>query len=239
MKLNNFFRMLLAIFIVFSAPALAKNPITKYFSQLLDESRAESAAGQFLVRQFEANCPESSKLRPLQELDGLVSKLTKKATRDTLPYRILVLENPIPREIPFPDGTIILTRGVLDLIKNDEEREFVLARNIMHVSLRHPMKIIKKEALYAKILRQLKSRNDPNKEEKGLQVLGEYMKAVGGMDQIKADKEAILISENPKNSRQAAMQYLRRWEETVLPVMPWDVGDISNRLRALKTLRLK
>jgi hypothetical protein len=218
------------------APVLAKDPFTSYFSRLFDETRPEIAVGKILLEGFFQEVGSSTQIASYSGLDKALGELSKGCPRNQLPFAIYVIDSPIPAEIPFPGGPIIITKGTLDLVKSPLERDFILARNIMHISLRHPMMILKKEGLYGRILRIFKksaARFDPVERQK---VLRDYIKAAKAMDQIKADKEGLALLPQGPESRTAAQDYLVRWSKALFPTVPWESSDLEPRIKALSTL---
>jgi hypothetical protein len=230
---------ILGVMLVFGeVPVAAKNPLTSYFAGLLDESRAELAAGKFLVETLASKSSSIAALTSDPDLDAVLNDLIPRSMRNTLPYKILVLENPVPGEIPFPGGTIVITRGTLNLIQSDQERQFIVARNLTHIALRHPMLVIKREGLYARILRLLKNRRHPKHEEMSQRILQEYFGAASGMNQIRADCEGVRLTRQPAQIRPAAVAFLERWSGAVWPNPPWNTSDIPSRIKALSELKL-
>ena len=219
-------------------PADAKNPISSYFSRLLDESRAEIAVGKILFDTFVQESGGASHIASYPELDQLAAEIGKNCPRNNLAFRVFVLDNPIPGEIPFPGGIIILTKGTREMIQSDAERNFIIARNVMHIALRHPMNALKKEGLYAKILHVLKTPASKGSPALRRTIIRDYAKAVPSMDQLKADKEALTLLGEPRVNRQAAVAFLKRLSETLWPTMPWDYFDIPTRIQALEALPL-
>lgn len=219
-------------------PAEAKNPFTSYFSRFLDESRAEIAVGNILFDTFVAESGGTGHIATYPELDQLAGEIGKNCPRNNLVFKVFVLDNPIPGEIPFPGGIIVLTKGTKEMIQSDSERNFIIARNVMHIALRHPMNMLKKEGLYAKLLHVLKTPSSKTSPDLRRTIIRDYAKAVPGMDQLKADREAINLYGDPRTNRQAAVAFLKRLSETLWPTMPWDYFDIPTRIQALEALPL-
>jgi len=229
----------LSIFFIlyFSVPAFSKNPISSYFSGFLDETKAEIAIGKILFDGLVEQSGGLSKFASYPDLDKLASDIGKKASRN-LAYKVLVIENPVPKEIPFPGGLILITQGMKGLLQTDLEREFIIGRNVAHISLRHPMNVLKREGLYAKLLRVLKKPSAKVDPEQIKKIVRDYIGALPRMDQLKADKEAVVLSSNPPALGKAAIQLLKRCSETLWPAMPWDWNDIPARIQSLENLQL-
>ncbi len=221
---------------VCQASAQERNPLASYLSRLLDESRAEIAIGRLLLADFLTEMDGASRTIPLPELDALVERLATKTARPALPYRVVVIDSAVPGEILFPGGPIILTSGLLALAATPEERAFLVARNLVHIALRHPMAVIKKEGLYAPILKNLKLSEERRERETVRHVLRCYIKAATGMDQKKADREALALFEQPEVGRQAGLSLLRKLEKELWPIAPWEWFDLPGRIQNLESL---
>lgn len=133
-------------------PVLAVNPVMRYFTQLLDETRAEIAIGELMRDQFLSEFPEYLKIASDTEMTTRMRKLAESSSRAELGYNVLIIDSDIPDEIPLPGGTLIVTSGLLTAAATSEQRDFILARNVMHIVLKHPMKLVKNEGLYPTIL---------------------------------------------------------------------------------------
>jgi predicted Zn-dependent protease len=59
-------------------------------------------------------------------------------------YTFLVLDAPEPNAIAAPSGFIFITRGLLEMLKNEDELACVLAHEIGHVAMKHPEKALDK-----------------------------------------------------------------------------------------------
>ncbi len=212
----------------------AKNPLTSYFSRLLDESRAEIDMGNFLLSAFVSQTGSPTAIVENTELTALGTTLAQRSQRAALPYRVFILESKIPWEIPFPGGPIILTSGMLSLADTPAARDFLVARNIAAISLRLPMGVIKGEALYSRILRLLKQPPQKRDSIQVRSVLRDYIKATGSIDQVKADREGILLSGNPPRTCTGALGFLKNLSEVVWPFMPWELFDLPTRIQALE-----
>lgn len=230
----------LAIVLVFVAPALqaqTKNPISRFFSSLLDETHAEKAVGELLESALLAECSGSEpRIASTSQFDEALTRLAARSPRPGGTYRTLILRSPVPGEIPFPGGLIVLTTGLIDLATTPEEQNFILARNVMHVVLRHPLMIMKREGLYARALRLLKQNPTRRDQREVRNLLRDYLKAAAGMDQQRVDREALTLVTNPDAAKEAAIGLLKKCSQAMWPAMPWDWFDFAGRLEALETL---
>lgn len=219
-------------------PVLAANPVLTYFSQLLDETRAEIAIGELLREQLLSEFPENIKIASDTELTQRMRKLAENSSRAKLNYNVLLINSDIPDEIPLPGGTLILTVGLLEAATSEEQKDFILARNIMHIVLKHPMKLIKSEGLYPTILNQLKSRPDNRNSQILRKLLSDYLRNISKLNHKKADLQGILLTSSPEKTRIAAIDMLRSFTIRIWPILPWDTGDLPARIAELEKLKL-
>ncbi|OGK12032.1 MAG: hypothetical protein A2W80_14565 [Candidatus Riflebacteria bacterium GWC2_50_8] len=220
------------------SPAAAANPVLRYFTQLLDETRAEIAIGELMCDQLLSDFPESIKIASDTALSERMRKLAENSSRAELKYNVLVIDSDIPDEIPLPGGTLIVTSGLLAAATRDEQRDFVLARNIMHMVLKHPMKLIKSEGLYPTILNQLKTRPESRNPEVLRKMLRDYLRNIPKLDHKKADLQGILLTSSPETTRNAAIDMLKSFTIRIWPVLTWDTGDLPARIAELEKLKL-
>jgi|GEM_PF-1566980 len=251
------FALLTAVFLIAAAsPASARDPISSYLSRLLDESKAEIAIGSLLADGFIAevasravNTPGSGSidiadtatrathlLADDEVIKTLVADLATRCPRPTMPYSVTIVESRVPADVPFPGGPIVITTALWTQAQTPAEKEFLIARNLMHVALRQPMNAIKHEGLYARILKLLKQRNrDPQLMRLAVR---DYVKAAETMDQIRADREGIMLSNTPQAVRDGGITLLKRLSEMLWPFQLGAGDDFSARMHALDLLVL-
>jgi len=219
-------------------PVWAVNPVMRYFTQLLDETRAEIAIGELMRDQFLSEFPEYLSIASDTTMSLRMRKLAESSSRAELNYTVLVIESDIPDEIPLPGGTLIVTSGLLKAAGTGEQRDFILARNVMHIALKHPMKLIKNEGLYPTILNQLKARPENRNPQALRKVLRDYLRNIPKLDHKKADLQGILLTSSPEKTRKAAIEMLKSFSIRIWPVLPWDTGDLPTRIAELEKLKL-
>lgn len=232
------FAVLLTLVCLSIQPAQAVNPVLRYFSQLLDETRAEIAIGELMREQLLKEFPENLKIASDTALTQRMRKLAENSSRSEINYNVLVIDSDIPDEIPLPGGTLILTSGLLTAVTNDEQRDFILARNVMHIVLKHPMKLIKNEGLYPAILNQLKTRPEYRNSQVLRTQLRDYLRNIPKLNHKRADLQGILLTSSPEKVRRAAIELLKSFSIRIWPVLPWDTGDLPARIAELEKLKL-
>ncbi len=237
-NMRKIFLISILFMIAFSNSAQAKNPIMRYFARLLDETKAEMAVGGLIHSEFVKDPSISGSLNYNHLLSEKAKKLAENCPRPELGFMVYILKSEIPDEICFPGGNIILTSALLDSAKNDEQIDFILARNVMLIALRLPMKLIKNEGLYARFLNELKLPEENRNNEELRLLVKDYLRNVFKMDHQKADLQGILLTSKPEETRKQAIELLKTYSEIMWPVMPWDRGDLRGRIRDLENLKL-
>ncbi|GAB1351817.1 hypothetical protein MASR1M12_05480 [Erysipelotrichia bacterium] len=218
--------------------AQAANPVVRYFSRLLDETRAEKAIDELLLQQFSSEMPENIHIASDSALTARMRKLAENSSRPDIAFQVLVIESDVVDEIPMPGGTLLLTSGLLSSATGDEQRDFILARNIMHIVLKHPMRLIKQEGLYPALLNQLKLVPERRNREQMRTLVRDYLRNMAKMNHKKADLQGILLTSSPENTRKAAISLLGSFSVRLWPVSSWDTGDLPSRISELEKLKL-
>jgi len=239
MMMNNLKAVLLAVLLML-APSLAEaaNPVVRYFSRFLDETRAERAIGDLLFDQFMRDMPESITVTDDTVLSERMLKLAENTSRPALGFCVKVIESDVVDEIPLPGGTLLLTTGLLAFATTDEQRDFILARNVMHIVLKHPMRLIKQEGLYPTLLNQLKLSVDKRSATQLRSLARDYLRNLGKLNHKKADLQGILLTESPERTRKSAIEMLGKFSVRVWPVSSWDTGELPARISELEKLKL-
>lgn len=230
--------MLVLMVALFPVQAAAKNPIVRYFSRLLDESRAEMAIGELMLNRFFKELAGNVKIELEPELTARVRKLAESTSRPDFQYSVYLMKSEIPDELIFPGGAILITTGLLDSAVDDLQKDFILSRNLMQQVLRQPMKLLKKEGLYAGFLNQIKLAEDRRDDKRIRSMIRDYLRNLVKMDHKKADLQGILLSESPEKTRKAAIELLKNFTGRIWPVLPMDTGDLPGRIEELEKLKL-
>ncbi len=230
----------LVVFLVFllAGSAEAANPVVRYFSNLLDETRAEKAIGDLLLGQFLRDLPEKISVASDTILSARMRRLAENSSRSDINYQVLVIESDVIDEIPLPGNTLLVTSGLLSAAVTEEQRDFILARNVMHIVLKHPMKLIKLEGLYPSMLNQLKMLPERRNSQQLRNLVRDYLRNLVKMNHKKADLQGLLLTSSPDKTRQAAIEMLSGFSVRVWPVSSWDTGDLPARIGELEKLKL-
>jgi hypothetical protein len=231
---------ILVFMLVFSLATAAEcaNPVIKYFSGLLDETRAEQAIGDMLLGQFLTDMPGNIKIASDTVLSMRMKVLAGNSPRPEMAFKVMIIESDVIDEIPMPGDTLLLTTGLLSAANTDEQRDFILARNVMHRVLKHPMKLIKNEGLYPSLLNQLKLAPDRRNPQLLRGLVRDYLRNLVKVNHKKADLQGILLTDSPEQTRKSAITLLSSFSVRVWPVSSWDTGDLPARISELEKLKL-
>lgn len=214
-----------------------QNPILRYFTRIFNESKAEVAIGELMRNQLIHELSDNLSITLDTVLSEKMQKLAKKSGTN-MKFNIYIIKSDIQDEILLPGGDLILTTGLINFTKNTEQVDFILARNVIHAILKHPMKLIKTEGLYPTILNQIKIR--PKKRNTRILriYLRDYIRNLPKMDHKLADLQGILITQSPEKTRKAAIDMLKSFSTKIWPVLQWNTGDLSDRVAELEKLKL-
>jgi hypothetical protein len=215
------------------------SPVFNYFSNLLDETKAEVKIGKLMKEMFIDNVSAGYTITKNEELTLKIKELASKSPRKNIMFEVYIIDSEIPDEIPFPGGTLLLTQGLLNRLNTEEKIEFILARNIIHQTKKQPMKLIKRQGIYPTLLNQVKLK--PNKREttKILIALRDYLNGIGKLDHFTADREALYLTKSPEKTREIAIELLSNFSVTIWPMVPIEVVDLPDRITKLKELKIK
>jgi predicted Zn-dependent protease len=124
--------------------------------------------------------------------------LASQTERPDLPWQFGVLEAPQVNAFAVPGGTIFVTRGLVDHMKNEAELAGVLAHEISHVLRKHHLKAIQKgaqTALAGDALNQALRNQRADVREKLVSFGAEmYTRGLDKSDELEADRLGVVIA---------------------------------------------
>jgi predicted Zn-dependent protease len=77
-----------------------------------------------------------------RRLTAVGGRLTAVSVRRDLPWRFRILAVRQVNAVSLPGGFVYVTRGMLDVLRSDDELAYVLAHEIAHVNQRHHVQLI-------------------------------------------------------------------------------------------------
>lgn len=235
-------QIILALCLVLVAPNLwGMNPISpvfNYFANLLDETKAEIQIGKLMKDVLIKDVSSTYNIAISESLTKKIRELANNSTRKSIIYEVYIIDSEIPDEIPFPGGTLIITKGLLNHLNTEEKLDFILARNIVHVANKQPMKLIKRLGIYPTLLNQAKLKPEKLEKTKVLIALRDYLNGIGKLDHFNADKEALHLTKAPEKTKKAAIELLSKFNTSIWPILPIETANIPDRVDRLKELKI-
>lgn len=216
---------------VVPAAAAGRGLLSSVVARLLDETRAEVAAGAVLadaLRQEFVVMPPASHPAALAALQAASLRAGR-----TLGYTLLVLDSPSLLELPLPGGPVALSTGLLALASTPPALEFLLARNVALVAERQPMVLLKASGLYATALRLAKRPPAKRAPEQLRELVRQYIKASSLMNHPLGDRLALTGFCTYKEAADAARGLLAAMLAQTRERAPWEAESFEQRLHAL------
>jgi predicted Zn-dependent protease len=109
----------------------------------------EIAIGRDLAATLLGAAPLVSDARMQRYVNNVGRWIASQSERPDLPWQFGVLDAPQLNAFAVPGGTIFITRGLLDRMRNEAELAGVLGHEITHVVKKHHLKAIQKGAMTA------------------------------------------------------------------------------------------
>ena len=136
------------------------------------------------------------------------------STRASLPWKFIVLDTDGVNAFAAPGGYVHITRGALALIKNEAQLAGVLAHEIIHVTEKHTVKAVEKNAAFAMganetlagnsdLMRRLVAATYDNIVDKGF----------GRADENESDEKGVAIANKTGYSPNGLVEFLSTLKE--------------------------
>lgn len=229
------------IFILMLASAsvvFADNPLTSYFKKWVDETRVEISIGKLILEQFSKVIPANNRITENKELTNkLAAFVAKTGIKTVIETKVMVIDSNVPDEILLPGGILILTQGYLAYARNQEQEDFILARNAYLISRKAPLAVIKHEGMYPRFLDCVKLPEEKRSTEEIRNLIREYLKITPQMNSKQADIQGVLLTSKPETTRKAAIEMLSSFSAKIWPPAPFDAGDLPTRIAELKNTK--
>lgn len=110
----------------------------------LISTKQEIAIGEDVVKQIEKNYKLVEDPLIQERVARIGNDIVKVCDRQGLPYTFKVLDVDEVNALAAPGGFIYVFKGLVDLMKTDDELAGIIAHEVAHVSKRHSMKQIEK-----------------------------------------------------------------------------------------------
>jgi len=124
--------------------------------------------------------------------------LAAQTERPDLPWQFGVLDSPNVNAFAVPGGTIFITRGLLDRMRNEAELAGVLGHEIVHVLRKHHLKAIQKGAQSSlagdALSTALKDRAGPARDKLIAFGTEMYGRGLDKSDELEADRLGVVIA---------------------------------------------
>jgi predicted Zn-dependent protease len=124
--------------------------------------------------------------------------LAVQTERPDLPWQFGVLDSPNVNAFAVPGGTIFITRGLLERMRNEAELAGVLGHEIVHVLRKHHLKAIQKGAQSSlagdAMSMALKDRAGPARDKLIAFGTEMYSRGLDKSDELEADRLGIVIA---------------------------------------------
>jgi predicted Zn-dependent protease len=124
--------------------------------------------------------------------------LAAQTERPDLPWQFGVLDSPNVNAFAVPGGTIFITRGLLDRMRNEAELAGVLGHEIVHVLRKHHLKAIQKGAQSSlagdALSTALKDRAGPARDKLIAFGTEMYSRGLDKSDELEADRLGVVIA---------------------------------------------
>jgi len=124
--------------------------------------------------------------------------LAAQTERPDLPWQFGVLDSPNVNAFAVPGGTIFITRGLLDRMRNEAELAGVLGHEIVHVLRKHHLKAIQKGAQTSlagdAMSAALRDRAGPARDKLIAFGTEMYSRGLDKSDELEADRLGVVIA---------------------------------------------
>jgi predicted Zn-dependent protease len=158
----------------------------------------EIAIGKDVASRLLGAAPLVADARMQRYVNHVGRWLAAQTERPDLPWQFGVLESPNVNAFAVPGGTIFITRGLLERMRNEAELAGVLGHEIVHVLRKHHLKAIQKGAQSSlagdAMSLALKDRAGPARDKLIAFGTEMYSRGLDKGDELEADRLGIVIA---------------------------------------------
>jgi Zn-dependent protease with chaperone function len=127
----------IAIFFLYLSIGLLSNLVAR---QISDKQESRWFAGKKIVNLTGFEVSDGSDVADFSRCQELLGKLKTNNGLRQLPYNIFLASDKTPNAFAVPGGHIVVTQGLLDLVKSDMGLAMVLAHELGHHQFRDPLR---------------------------------------------------------------------------------------------------
>lgn len=200
------------------AAANVEEKLTK--NQIQQELQEEQLLGKLLLENFikdYGSYHSDSSLNKYLQLSG--NNISYQFGRSELTFRFGVLNTDEVNAYSLPGGYVLLTKGLLEKIKNESELAAVMGHEIAHINQKHIFKTVRKEREvgFAETLSSILSMGKASMGSAMSQAIGESVqlltqKGMKAEQEFEADEYGILFSTQAGYKADDYLQLLKRLE---------------------------
>jgi beta-barrel assembly-enhancing protease len=158
----------------------------------------EIAIGKDVASRLLGAAPLVADARMQRYVNHVGRWLAAQTERPDLPWQFGVLDSPNVNAFAVPGGTIFITRGLLERMRNEAELAGVLGHEIVHVLRKHHLKAIQKGAQSSlagdAMSMALKDRAGPARDKLIAFSTEMYSRGLDKGDELEADRLGIVIA---------------------------------------------
>ena len=158
----------------------------------------EIAIGKDVASRLLGAAPLVADARMQRYVNHVGRWLAAQTERPDLPWQFGVLDSPNVNAFAVPGGTIFITRGLLERMRNEAELAGVLGHEIVHVLRKHHLKAIQKGAQTSlagdAMSMALKDRAGPARDKLIAFSTEMYSRGLDKGDELEADRLGIVIA---------------------------------------------
>lgn len=158
----------------------------------------EIAIGKDVASRLLGAAPLVADARMQRYVNHVGRWLAAQTERPDLPWQFGVLDSPNVNAFAVPGGTIFITRGLLERMRNEAELAGVLGHEIVHVLKKHHLKAIQKGAQTAlagdAAAAALRDRAGPARDKLIAFGTEMYSRGLDKGDELEADRLGIVIA---------------------------------------------
>jgi predicted Zn-dependent protease len=131
---------LASVLVLLVASGCAVNPVSGRPEFVLMSAGRERELGAEQEQQFLAELGRSDHAATSSWVEAVGAKLAAHSPRQDVAYRFHVVDLEVPNAFALPGGPVFVTRGLLALVRSEDELAGVLGHEIGHVAARHSVR---------------------------------------------------------------------------------------------------